>query len=216
MQLFLVDVRAGRGRFIGQDDWDVDEAYYHPTQGLFYSRNEGGASALYRLPYSDAKPVQLLPPRGRIEHFDLDRAGTKLAYTWSDSRHAPDVWVMDVRSSFTSAVTRSMAPGIKPESLSEAKLIKYPSFDGRMVTALYMPPAHKRLGDPPPAIVEVHGGPDWQTYDDFSPARQTLTEAGFAVLAPNFRGSTGYGREWPNTSRLRGGRGGRRRPSPCG
>ncbi len=201
LQLYLLEASSGRGRFIGQDGWDVDQAVYHPIAGILYTRNEGGASALYRLPNPDDKPMQVLEANGRIEDFDVDDAGDKLVYEWSDSQHASDAWLLDLRTGVRERLTRSMAVGVHAERLSKAKLIQYPSFDGRKVTALYLPPAVKRLGEPPPLVVEVHGGPDWQTYDDFSAGRQALAEAGFAVLAPNFRGSTGYGREWLELNR---------------
>lgn len=196
LQLYLIDAASGNGRFIGPDDWDVDQAVYHPIVGIVYSRDEGGVSGLYRMPLSDAQPIQLLAAAGRIEDFDLDDAGDKLVYEWSDSQHPADAWLLDLRSGVRETLTHSAVAGLRPARLSKARLIQYPSFDGRKVTALYLPPANKRLGTPPPLVVEAHGGPDWQTYDDFSAGRQALAEAGFAVLAPNFRGSTGYGGDW--------------------
>lgn len=196
LQLYLLEVSSGRGRFIGPDDRDVDQAVYHSIAGIVYSRNEGGASALYRLSFPDGAPQTLLPAGGRVEGFDVDDAGDKLVYEWSDSRHCADAWLLDLRSGVKERLTRSMTAGVRPEKLSRGELIQYPSFDGRKVSALYLKPAVPRLGEPPPLIVEVHGGPDRQSYDDFSALRQSLAEAGFAVLAPNFRGSTGYGGEW--------------------
>src|SRR5258708_34671544 len=80
----------------------------------------------------------------------------------------------------------------------------------RSATALFLPPAVRRLGTPPPAVVLVHGGPDWQIYDDWSAERQAFAEAGIAVVAPNFRGSTGYGRHWLELNRKGWGGGDRR------
>jgi dipeptidyl aminopeptidase/acylaminoacyl peptidase len=149
----------------------------------------------------DAQPELILKARGRIEDFSLDRSGTRVVYTWSDSVHAPDAWTLDLRGGAPERLTQSMFGGVKSESLSKAELVKYKSFDDRIVSALYLRPAVARLGDPPPLVVEVHGGPDWQTYDDWSAERQALAEAGFAVLAPNFRGSTGYGAEFQEANR---------------
>jgi dipeptidyl aminopeptidase/acylaminoacyl peptidase len=196
LQLYLVDAGSGSGRFIGYDEWDVDQALFHPTAGIFFSRNEGGASALYRMRQPDSQPSQVLAARGRIEAFDVDDSGDLLGYLWSDSSHAPDAWVLDLRTGLRTPVTRSMTGGVSSDALSRARLFQYPSFDGRAATALFLPPATRRLGTPPPAVVLVHGGPDWQIYDDWSAERQSFAEAGIAVIAPNFRGSTGYGRDW--------------------
>lgn len=196
LQLYLLELASGQGRFLGPSEWDVDQAVFHPAAGIIYSRDEGGASALYRLRDPDSKPETLLPRGGRIEEFDLDESGKSLAYLWSDSRHAPDAWVLDLETGGSRPVTRSMLGGVKPEDLSRAEIISYPSFDHRTIHALYLRPKVPRLGNPPPAVVVVHGGPDWQTFDDFSPMRQALAEAGFAVIAPNYRGSSGYGRQF--------------------
>jgi dipeptidyl aminopeptidase/acylaminoacyl peptidase len=94
-----------------------------------------------------------------------------------------------------------MLGGVKSEELASGEIVSYPSFDGKTVSAIYLKPPVARLGTPPPLVVMVHGGPDWQSYDDFHPMRQSLAEAGFAVLAPNFRGSTGFGRAWLDANR---------------
>jgi dipeptidyl aminopeptidase/acylaminoacyl peptidase len=195
-QLYLVDVGSGQGKFIGDGQWDVDQAEYHPLAGILYLRNEGGLSALYRMKTPESEPEILLKPRGRIEEFNLDDAGDQVAYEWSDYSHAPDAWVLHLGNGLSEQVTKSMSGGIKSESLARGEMISYPSSDGQTINALYLKPAAFRLGNPPPAVVVVHGGPDWQTYDDFNPERQALAEAGFAVLAPNFRGSTGFGKEF--------------------
>lgn len=201
LQLYMVDAGTGRGSFLGDEEWDVDQAVFHPLAGILFTRNEGGASALYRLLSPEGRPEQLLKSRGRIEDFSVDKAGARLVYVWSDSTHAPDVWTLELRGGSPRRLTQSMLAGVKPESLSKAELIQYKSFDGLIVRALYLRPVNKRLGDPPPLVVNVHGGPDWQTYDDWSAERQALAEAGLAVLAPNYRGSTGYGAEFQAANR---------------
>ena len=70
------------------------------------------------------------------------------------------------------------------------------SFDGRPIDAFIWQPPVPRLGSPPPAVVRVHGGPNGQVRPEFLPQEQALADAGFVVLAPNYRGSTGYGREF--------------------
>jgi len=193
LQLYLLELGSGQGRFLGPGRWDVDDAVYHPVAGILFTRNEGGSSSLYRL-RPPGSPERLLAPGGHIEGFDLDAPGRRLAYLWSDSRHAPDAWVLDLKTRRRTRVTQSMLGGVKSEELSRARFVSYPSFDGTLIHALLLRPRVPRLGEPPPAVLVAHGGPDWQIFDDFNPMRQALSEAGFAVLAPNFRGSTGYGK----------------------
>lgn len=199
-QLYLIPTGA-KGRFIGPKNWDVEHAEWHKTAGILYTRNERGASAIYRLKTPDAAPQQLTPLKGRIEGISLDAAGKTLFYDWSDSSHAPDAWTLDMLNGRRVQLTRSMLGGVKPEELAKGAIITYKTFDGKDVSAIYLKPPVARLGTPPPVVVMVHGGPDWQSFDDFHPMRQALAEAGFAVLAPNFRGSTGFGRVFLDANR---------------
>lgn len=199
-RLYLIG-DGGKGRFIGPSGWDIEHAEWHPTAGIVFTRNEGGASALYRLRSPDAKLERLTPAKGRVEGFVLDRAGRSLFYDWSDSSHAPDAWRLDLATGKRLQLTHSMLGGVKPADLAQGEIISYPSFDGKSISAVYLKPPVARLGTPPPVVVMAHGGPDWQSFDDFHPMRQSLAEAGFAVLAPNFRGSTGFGRAFLDANR---------------
>ncbi|MGB5933640.1 MAG: prolyl oligopeptidase family serine peptidase [Anaerolineae bacterium] len=78
--------------------------------------------------------------------------------------------------------------------------VRYPSLDGQSVPALlYRPPQVEGL---PPAIVYIHGGPTWLTQVTWDPLVQHMVSRGWAVLAPNYRGSTGYGRAWQLANRF--------------
>lgn len=199
-RLYLVG-DGGKGRFIGPSGWDVESAKWHKTAGIVFARNEGGASALYRMSGPDAKARRITPVKGRVEGIALDRAGRRVFYDWSDSSHAPDAWTLDLANGRRAQITHSMLGGVKPEDLSSGEIVSYPSFDGKTISAIYLKPRVARLGSPPPLVVMIHGGPDWQSYDDFHAMRQSLAEAGFAVLAPNYRGSTGFGRAFLDANR---------------
>lgn len=199
-RLYLIG-DGGRGRFIGPSGWDVEDADWHKSAGIVFTRNEGGASALYRLRSPDAKLERLTPTKGRIEGFALDRAGRFAFYDWSDSSRAPDAWRLELATGKRTQLTHSMLGGVKSSELAKGEIITYKSFDGKDISAIYLKPPVARLGAPPPVVVMAHGGPDWQSFDDFHPMRQALAEAGFAVLAPNFRGSTGFGRAFLDANR---------------
>lgn len=199
-RLYLI-ADAGKGRFIGPSGWDVESAKWHKTAGIVFTRNEGGASALYRLRAPDAKLERLTPAKGRIEGISLDAAGRRAFYDWSDSSHAPDAWTLDLKTGKRVQLTHSMLGGVKAEDLASGEILSYPSFDGTKISAIYLKPRVARLGSPAPLVVMIHGGPDWQSFDDFHAMRQSLAEAGFAVLAPNYRGSTGFGRAFLDANR---------------
>lgn len=198
-RLFVLDPAGGTGVFAGPGGWDIEQARWKEG-GIVFSRNESGQSALYRLRRFGAAPEALLPAAGRIERHALDAAGAHLLYVWSDSAHAPEVWRLDLRTGLKTRLTHCAPPGL-PDDLSRGRVINYPSFDGRRIRAVYIKPRAPLLGLPPPLVVLVHGGPDRQSFDEFDPLRQSLAEAGFAVLAPNFRGSAGFGRRFLEANR---------------
>lgn len=196
LQLYLLDAAAAKGSFIGPGEWDIEEARMHYAAGIVFTRNEGGQSSLYRLGGPD-KAERLLPAAGHIAGFDLDAKGQRLAYLWEDSTRPPDAWLLDFKKGGKPVpVTRSLLGGIEPNKLARARLINYFSSDNKIIHAFLLLPEVPRLGEPPPAVVIAHGGPDYQIFDEFKPLAQSLAEAGFAVLMPNFRGSSGYGKEF--------------------
>jgi dipeptidyl aminopeptidase/acylaminoacyl peptidase len=83
----------------------------------------------------------------------------------------------------------------------EPEHISYPTFDGRQIPALFYPASN--ASGKPPCVVWVHGGPESQFRPSFQPLVQYLVSAGFAVLAPNVRGSSGYGRTYQHLDDVR-------------
>ncbi len=200
-QLAVLGLEAGkprpgcRPRFLGPGDGDVTEACWTPS-GVYFIHNQGGAFALRWLQGPDDRTGKtLLPARATIHELSFDRSGARLALLREDVTHPTDVWVGEaVDPARSRQVTFSLLGGVRPEELSQGAMIAYPSFDRTRIHALVMKPRVPRLGSPPPAVVYVHGGPDGQVTLEFNPYWHVLTEAGFVVIAPNYRGSTGYGK----------------------
>ena len=126
--------------------------------------------------------------------------------------HNPDVWLYDVNDGFCRQLTFSNRAGIDPKSFVAPELIHFTSHDGRTIPAFYyLPPAEARnrrvQGAQPeptpgrqdagiPCILYVHGGPASQQRPDFDVRFQYFLQRGYALLVPNVRGSTGYGRTY--------------------
>ena len=90
-------------------------------------------------------------------------------------------------------ITHVESPGLRNAVLPPTQLVHYASFDGKIISAfLAMPFGLKRDGTHP-LIVLPHGGPTGQVVDSFSPRIIALVSRGYSVIAPNVRGSTGYG-----------------------
>jgi dipeptidyl aminopeptidase/acylaminoacyl peptidase len=100
-------------------------------------------------------------------------------------------------------VTRAGGLGLDTSALIEPEHVQYPTFDGRQIPALFYPAPSTTDNGPAPCVVLVHGGPKGQYRPTFQALVQFLASAGFAVLAPNVRGSSGYGRTYVHLDDVR-------------
>ncbi|MDH7485973.1 MAG: S9 family peptidase [Anaerolineae bacterium] len=185
-------------------EWDVEALALSPDgRHLAYLTNVEGYSELAVLDVASGRSLPLPAlPGGVLDppylyrwgwRLTFSRDGRKLALTFSSPRHNPDVWVVDLEAGTAMQLTRSSRAGIPQDSFAEPELVRYRSFDGLEIPAfLYLPPGAARDGRLP-VIVEVHGGPEAQRRPDFNPLYQYFIHRGYAIFAPNVRGSTGYG-----------------------
>jgi dipeptidyl aminopeptidase/acylaminoacyl peptidase len=187
---------AGKMAFLGPAEWDVSAARW-VKDGIYFLRNEGGAESLNVLPSPEEKFRCLLPAEGTLRGLSVDHDGRALTLLREDPTHPADVWVADASDvKAGKQITFSLLGGVKAEALAPGKMEVYESFDRTRIHALVVRPRVQRLGSPPPAVVFVHGGPGSQKALTFDPFIQLLAEQGIAVIAPNYRGSTGYGQKF--------------------
>jgi dipeptidyl aminopeptidase/acylaminoacyl peptidase len=191
-----LDLRTRELTFLTPDQWDVDFVKLSPDgQTLAVALNEHGYSRWWLRDLAagrDLPPPELPPGVCSLPAFSPDSSA--LSFSLTGPQHPFDVWVHAVRAGATRRVTSSSLAGIPRGSLAAPELVRYPSFDGRLIPAyLYRPAgAAGRL----PVIVDVHGGPESQRRVEFNAVYQYFLHCGFAILAPNVRGSTGYGRTY--------------------
>ncbi len=103
----------------------------------------------------------------------------------------------DFASGQAHVVTHSLAPGLRAEDMVEPSLVHFPSNDGKwQISAFVYVPYNLQRKPENPAIVYIHGGPTSQTVNAFDRAVQYLVNQGYIVIAPNYRGSTGYGKDF--------------------
>lgn len=119
--------------------------------------------------------------------------GSRLYYTLSSPRLAGDIYRHDLVDGQTSRLTHSPSE-LSAEALLAPELGETESFDGERIPLFIFRP---RSGEArPPVVVDVHGGPEAQAMRLFDPVIQALVAAGYAVVVPNVRGSTGYGKRY--------------------
>jgi dipeptidyl aminopeptidase/acylaminoacyl peptidase len=161
---------------------------------------ETGGKPLIATVAKTAERIDTLPERGIVGGLTLSKDQSKLAFSFSSSKYNGDIWLYDLKTRALTQVTHSDKAGIPQETFVAPELIKFKSFDGLDVRAWYYKPSagmvgpHDRKANPRPVIVSVHGGPEGQERPGFNPLYQYYLSRGYAVLAPNVRGSTGYGK----------------------
>ena len=183
-----VDVVAADSR------WGVEQ---FTTRGdrLAYTINEDGFSRLSVLELSDMTPVALPElPSGIYFSLKFSADGSRLGFAVNRAAAPTDVYSIDFAETSLTRWTRSEPGGLREEDMAEPELIRYATFDGREIPAFVYLPA----GDGPhPVLIDIHGGPEGQHRPRFSSATQfRVNELGIAVVAPNVRGSAGYGKAY--------------------
>lgn len=134
-----------------------------------------------------------LPGAGVAGGFRFTRDGRWLAFGYSSPLVPGDGWRVDTRTGQLERLTVSPCP-VDPAGFVDAELVQLTSFDGLRVPAFVFRPRRPR--GPVPVVVVLHGGPESQYRPSFAPLTQYLVARGYAVVAPNVRGSTGYGRTY--------------------
>jgi dipeptidyl aminopeptidase/acylaminoacyl peptidase len=206
-RLVWLDLHTGTKDFITLDTpWDVDRfALSEDGNRAAFTINEGGVSRLYLMdPHTrEYRPTEIIP-QGVILDLSFDPAGSQLAMTLSSAKTPSDVFTLDLLDDVLQAGTLnrwtySEVGGLDTDTFVEPKIIRYQTFDDaegrsrRIPAFLYKPEGT----GPFPVIVYLHGGPESQYRPRFSSTFQMwIRELGAAVVAPNVRGSSGYGREY--------------------
>ena len=193
----VLDVKTKKVRFVVQSRWDKTMPLWAPdgkriaflenrdgnVQLRTVSRDGKGARAVSSAKGSASRAVWTPDAKGLFyQHSEFTRP-TQLMF----QRGGRSVTLVD-----------SLREPLPRDELADGKLVRYPSFDGRRISAWLFVPRKDRRRDA--AVVDPHGGPESQTLNDWDPRFQFLAAEGFTILAPNYRGGTGNGRVWRRLS----------------
>ncbi|HUQ93307.1 MAG TPA: S9 family peptidase [Bryobacteraceae bacterium] len=198
-RLAAIDVTSGKLTVLrAEDKWDAgDIVVSSDGRRLAYLSNEDGSSVLRVL---DTRTFEELPlpklPYGVISDLNWRAGSAELGFSFVTARHPADVFSIDLTTGVLQRWTESETGGIRASGFRDPELVRWKSFDGRMLSGfLYKPPA--RFSGPRPVIINIHGGPEGQSRPTYlGRSNYLLEELGIALLYPNVRGSTGYGKEF--------------------
>ncbi|MGB8580216.1 MAG: S9 family peptidase [Candidatus Sulfotelmatobacter sp.] len=203
----LLDIASKKISWLTQDKWRIRGGEFSPNgKHLTFSADVDGNEDIYLLDLVSKKSTALPIPKGVNEpaggHSAFtggknDKDSLRLLYYHNGPTAPGDLWVYTLATGKSHQITHSLVAGVRSEDMVEPYLIHYPSRDGKWTISafLYVPFNMARNGQNA-AIVYIHGGPTSQTMNSFNRFIQYAANQGYMVLAPNYRGSTGYGKEF--------------------
>jgi dipeptidyl aminopeptidase/acylaminoacyl peptidase len=196
-RLAYVDLASKQFAYLsGSIPWDVDEFSLSDNGKMIaFVTNEDGFGVLHLLDTATRKEKAVPSlPKGIVSGVTWHKNNRDLAFDLSSARSSSDVYSLDVQTGKVDRWTFSETGGLNTANLPEPELIHWKSWDGRMISGfLYRPPA--KFSGKRPVIVNIHGGPEGQFRPAFAGRWNFyLNELGIAMIAPNVRGSTGYGK----------------------
>lgn len=180
--------------YVIEDDWNLACTIDWTGTRLMVNRNFHGFSEISLYDPSSVQKIADIPlPHQGMAGGSFARDGSFFAYTFTSPVEPGDVWVYDFSTGSHTRLTNS-PKGVPSEVFVQPTVESYSSFDGEAIHALVFRPTNG--SESPPAIVNVHGGPESQFSPLFSGVLQYFIHRGYAIVAPNVRGSTGYGKRF--------------------
>jgi len=198
----LLDVTSKKITWITKDKWEMRGGEFSPDgKRITFTANLDGNEEIYLHELATSKSTMLPLPKGLNEpaggHTAFSHDGSRLLYYHNGPTAPGDLSVYHLATGKSQQITHSLVAGVRSEDMVEPYLVHYPSRDGKWTISafLYVPFNMARNGQNA-AIVYIHGGPTAQSLNSFNRFVQYAVNQGYMVLAPNYRGSTGYGKEF--------------------
>ncbi len=190
------DIASGHSGKIAAMNWDISYAYFsrHGKYRVMGINNDGKTEI--RIFDTAANQTVKLPrlPEAEISSLNISKSEKLMTFYLNGSRAPNNLYVYDFATKRHAQLSATMNPEIDQRDLVAAKVVRYPSFDGVAIPAIYYRPQQLGPGEKAPALVWVHGGPGGQSRVGYSPLIQYLVNHGYAIMAVNNRGSSGYGK----------------------
>ena len=196
--LMRYNLEDGSREKVLQRDWDVMGSYFtdNGTYRVTYI-NEDAKNTIEVWDVAAGAPLEL----PSLEGMDITSVGfsddESMMRFYAGGSHTPsNLYVYDLEGKEMRQLSDVLNPEIEGGHLVQAEVVRFPSFDGLEIPAIYYKPHQASAENPVPALVWVHGGPGGQSRQNFNPVIQYLANHGYAILAVNNRGSSGYGKSF--------------------
>ncbi len=196
MYVVKYDLETGAKENFFSTNWDVsymsisEKGKYHVI-GI----NEDARDKVLLFDHASGKELEM--PKiegGYIAVATISPSETKMILTVVSDRSSTNKYLYNIETKELKQLTNTLNPEVASEDLVDAEIVRFKSFDGQEIPAVYYKPHNASSSNKVPALVWVHGGPGGQSRAGYSTSIQYFVNHGYAVLAVNNRGSSGYGK----------------------
>lgn len=190
------DITTGKHSDVLKKDWDIAYAYFSRSgKYQIVGINADGKNELSILNTESNKQLDFPVIAGAdITSVNISKNEELMTFYAGSSRSSSNLYLYRLSDGSFQQMTNTLNPAIHPDDLVEAEVVRYPSFDGLDIPAIYYKPKNASPDNKVPALVWVHGGPGGQSRVGYRPRIQYLVNQGYAILMVNNRGSSGYGK----------------------
>jgi dipeptidyl aminopeptidase/acylaminoacyl peptidase len=198
----LLDLKQGSAyQWLTLQEWATQLVDVSPTDDKFaYIINQAGNLRLI-IRDMNGQEEEIPPVTGVVSMARFSPDGKRLAILHAQGDSPHDIWIYDIKARTLKQITSSLVGGLDKENFVNPQLVTYSSYDETPIASfLYIPPNIKQDRSNP-AIVYPHGGPQWEHFNGWYPRLQYFLSQGYIIIAPNYRGSTGFGRTFTESLR---------------
>jgi dipeptidyl aminopeptidase/acylaminoacyl peptidase len=192
------DLETGNVSKVFETEWDImyaDDSWNERYRVI--GINEDAKTAVKIFDQSTGEEVKLPNIEGgSISGVNISKSEKLARLTVSTSASPSNIYVYNFETAELKKLTDTLNPDMDASDLVEAQAVRYKSFDGLEIPAIYYQPKQATVNSKVPALVWVHGGPGGQSRQSYFALIQYLVNHGYAILAVNNRGSSGYGKEF--------------------
>jgi dipeptidyl aminopeptidase/acylaminoacyl peptidase len=202
----VLNIASKKITWLTKEKWETSAGHFSPDgKSVTWTANVDGNTDIFIHDLSPGKTTPLPLPKGVNElggaESAFTRDGSRLLYYHDGAKAPNDAWVYALATGKSHQVTSSLVGGVQADEMVEPFLVHYPSRDGKWtISAFVYVPFNLPRQPISPAIVYVHGGPASQTVNSFNRLIQYMANQGYIVIAPNYRGSTGYGKDFQHAN----------------
>jgi dipeptidyl aminopeptidase/acylaminoacyl peptidase len=199
-------VTTGVTEDVVKENWDIMFTRLSKQNTYMVYEVNQDASTVVKVLHMGTGDYLDLPvlPEGQILDLKFSADESLMTFLFNGPNSPTNLYSYELGTSQLKQLTDTLNPEISQADLADGEVIRYPSFDGLEIPAIYYRP-NVNAGEKAPALVYVHGGPGGQSRTDYNPLFQYLANNGYAVLAVNNRGSSGYGKTFFSAADLKHG-----------